>query len=236
MKFSIENKTFKGDIETLFNLLKNKKKFAFSKYADGEYEILINNKITNCDAWTFEPGKHDYIREELLKSYKFNQKGYFVGISCPCCQPINKVNWMKENVGVPNEQLTWANIFVNSNYQYFLDNFLPEFNKHKIILVANENAKIDNLPFKVEEHIGITNNAFIDNFDLVKTMPQKDYKNKLFLFCAGPLGNMLAANMWKKNKKNTYLDIGSTLNSYLIGQKNRGYLKGGKSINKICIW
>jgi hypothetical protein len=143
---------------------------------------------------------------------------------------------MKENVGVPNEQLTWANIFVNSNYQYFLDNFLPEFNKHKIILVANENAKIDNLPFKVEEHIGITNNAFIDNFDLVKTMPQKDYKNKLFLFCAGPLGNMLAANMWKKNKKNTYLDIGSTLNSYLIGQKNRGYLKGGKSINKICIW
>ena len=36
---------------------------------------------------------------------------------------------------------------------------IPEFSKHEIILIANENANINNLPFKVEEHIKITNTA-----------------------------------------------------------------------------
>ncbi len=236
MKFSTENKTFRSDIETLFEALKNKEKFAFSKYADGEYEILVNNKITNCDNWTFEPKKHKEVRDELLSSYHFNEDGYYVGISCPCCVNHYDVNWMRENVGVKLENLTWANIFVNGNYKFFLENFIPEFNNHKIILVANEDGKIDNLPFKVEEHIGITNHAFIDNFDLIKTLPQKDYNNKLFLFCAGPLGNMLAAKMWKENKNNTYLDIGSTLNFYFLGETNRGYLRGTNTINKNCNW
>lgn len=238
MKFNSENKNFRSDIETLFNALKNGERFAFSKYADGEYEILVNNKITNCDNWTFEPGKHDYVRSELLKSFQFNEEGYFVGISCPCCQPITNVNWMKENVGVPNERLTWANIFVNSNYQYFLNNFLPEFTKHKIILVANQNANINNLPFEVEEHIKISNLAFIDNFNLLDELSKKEYENKVFLFCAGPLGNMLSAKLWKENKKNTYIDIGSTLNKLLLGgDGNRGYLNGkNNSLSKICKW
>jgi hypothetical protein len=57
----------------------------------------------------------------------------------------------------------------------------------------------------------------------------------LFLFCAGPLGNMLAYRMWEKNKNNTYMDIGSTLNTWLVGS-NRGYLIGAPTINKICTW
>jgi hypothetical protein len=49
------------------------------------------------------------------------------------------------------------------------------------------------------------------------------------------LGNMLAAKMWKYNKNNIYLDIGSTLNPWLVGN-NRGYLRGAGTINKTCIW
>jgi hypothetical protein len=46
---------------------------------------------------------------------------------------------------------------------------------------------------------------------------------------------MLAARMWENNKNNTYIDIGSTLNSYLVGN-NRGYLKGAETLKKTCIW
>lgn len=233
MTFNKE-KSFTEDIKTIFNALKNKEKFSFSKYADGEFEILVNNKITNCDNWTFDPKIHVECQKELLSSYQFDEDGYYVGISCPCCVNSKSVTWMRQEVGVDESKVTWANIFVNANYKFFLDNFIPEFSNHDIVLVANKDANISSLPFKVEEHIKIGNSAFIENFNLVNDLPKKNYKGKVFLFCAGPLGNMLAARMWKNNKDNTYLDIGSTLNYYLLGVKNRSYLQGNN--NKICIW
>lgn len=236
MKFRIKNKTFRGDIEILFQSLVNKEKFSFSKYADGEYSILRNRRITNCDNWTFDPCKHEVHMKELLSSFTFNEDGYFVGISCPCCVPKGDVEWMRQTVNVPDTNLTWANIFVNSNYEFFKSNFLNEFKNHDIILVANKSANIYGLPFEIEEHIPIGNTAWFENFDLLETLPYKNYNDKLFLFCAGPLGNMLAARMWKHNKNNVYIDIGSTLNTYLLGTSNRGYLKGGNTLNKVCVW
>lgn len=228
-------KTFKEDFFILFNLLKTKQKFSFSKYADGEYSILINKKITNYDNWTFNPVIHQIQQKELLDSFCYNEKGYYVGISCPCCVPNDDVIWMRKNVGVDKNHLTWANIFVNGNYGDFLKYFVPEFSNHDVILIATENGDIKKLPFVVKEHIKITGTAWYDNFNLVKELPERNDKNKLYLFSAGPLGNMLAAKMWKYNKNNIYLDIGSTINPWLVG-KNRGYLRGSSTLNKICIW
>jgi hypothetical protein len=236
MRFTTgKDKNFTEDIKIILQALKNKEKFSFSKYADGEYAILINKKITNCDNWTYDPDIHQLYRDELMNSYTYSEEGYYIGISCPCCVGNEDTKWMRDNVNVNDSNLTWANIFVNGNYNYFRDNFIPEFKNHDIILVANETANVNNLPFKVLEHIKVTGTAWKDNFDLIDSLPNKEYNNKLFLFCAGPLGNMLAYNMWKKNKNNTYLDIGSTLNPWLVGN-NRGYLMGRPTINKICNW
>lgn len=228
-------KTFKEDFYLLLNLLKSGKNFSFSKYADGEYAIMINRKITNCDNWTFDPEIHQKYRNELLYSFRFNEKGYYVGISCPCCVPIEDVNWMRNNVGVDSEHLTWANIFVNGNYTDFVTHFIPEFVNHEVILVANENSTLNNLPFKISEYVKITGTAWFDNFDLIEKLSKRNDVNKLYLFSAGPLGNMLAARMWQANKNNTYIDVGSTLNPWLVG-RNRGYLRGSETLNKICIW
>lgn len=228
-------KGFEEDFYFLLELLKRNEKFSFSKYADGEFAILTNQRITNCDNWTFDPDVHGMYQKELLDSFKFNDDNYYVGISCPCCVKMEDVQWMRENVGVSDKYLTWANIFVNGNYGKFVDNFIPEFSKHDIILIANKDAKIEKLPFKIEEHVKITGTAWKDNFNLVNELPKKEYKNKLFLYSAGPLGNMLAAKMWKYNKNNIYLDIGSTLNPWLT-TTNRGYLKGAPTLKKICIW
>lgn len=228
-------KTFKEDFFIILDLLKKNKKFSFSKYADGEYSILINKKITNCDNWTFNPDKHQIQQKELLNSFKFNDDGYYVGISCPCCVPIDDVLWMKENVGVSDNHLTWANLFVNGNYDDFKKYFIPEFSNHDVILVASEKGDASNLPFDVEEHIKITGTAWFDNFNLIDELSQRNDSNKLYLFSAGPLGNMLAAKLWKNNKNNTYIDVGSTLNPWLVGN-NRGFLRGAPTLNKICKW
>jgi hypothetical protein len=224
--------SFRGDIEFIFNKLKAKEKFSFSKYADGEFAILADRRITNIDNWTYDPDKHSIIRNELIKSFQFKEPEYYVGVSCKCCQPEQVVDWMRKES--KQDILTWANIFVNSNYPYFKDKFIPEFSNHDVVLFAREDARINDLPFEVE-HIPITSEAFIDNFDMVDNFPIYEYKNKVFLFCAGPLGNMLAAKFWEKNKENTYLDIGSTLNPYLT-ESNRGYLRGGDTTLKTCIW
>jgi hypothetical protein len=228
-------KTFEGDFLKIFELLKSRTPFSFSKYADGEFAILINKKITNCDNWTFDPTIDEIYQKELLNSFKFNEIGYYVGISCPCCVNMNDVTWMRNNVGVDNEYLTWANLFVNANYNKFKIMFIPEFAKHDVIMVATSMGNPKNLPFKVEEYIPIGKTAWKENFNLIEELSNKNYKNKLFLFCAGPLGNMLAAKMWKYNKNNIYMDIGSTLNPWLVGN-NRGYLCGSGTLNKICTW
>lgn len=224
--------SFREDIEFIFDKLKNKEKFSFSKYADGEFAILANIPITNIDNWTFNPKQHSEVRKELIESFQYKDPDYYIGVSCKCCQPEEVVNWMREES--KQEVLTWANIFVNSNYPYFKDNFIPEFSKHKVVLFAREDARVEELPFLVE-HIPVTSKAFVDNFDMIENFPVEKYTDTLFLFCAGPLGNMLAAKFWKKNKKNTYLDIGSTLNGYLT-ESNRGYLKGSDTALKTCIW
>jgi len=233
-------KSFKEDLFKIFNLLKTKQPFSFSKYADGEYSILRNIKISSRtekpgENWSFVPEEDSFYQEELLDSFKYNEEGYYVGISCPCCVPKPHVTWMRENVGVPKDRLTWANLFVNGNYGDFKKYFIPEFSNHEVIIIANKFAKIDNLPFKVKEHISIGFNACRENFNLVSELPKRNDKSKLYLLCAGPLGNMLAAKMWKYNKNNIYLDVGSTLNPWLVGN-NRGYLCGCSSLNKICIW
>jgi hypothetical protein len=231
------SKDFKGDINTLFEKIKNRDKFAFSKYADGEYKILVNESIVNCDGWSFTPSEHNSEQQLLLQSFKYVHDDYYVGISCTCCQPKTHVDWMRNNVGTNN--ITWANIFVNSNYPFFVENFIPEFNKWEgnVILFANKLGYGKKLPFKVDQYIPLELESWKEPY-LSEIMDKSldianSSDNQLFLFSAGPLGNILSYYLHLNNKKNTYFDIGSTINPWTVGN-NRGYLNGHD--NKTCIW
>ena len=231
------NNNFKNDIIVLFNKLKQREPFSFSKYADGEYAILRNIKITNTDKWTFDPNIHQIEHKFLMDSFTYDAKGYYVGISCPCCQPKENVQWMRDTIKTKN--VTFANIFVNSNYIFFKEHFIPEFNSWggDIILVANYEGKNKKLPFKVNYYYDIKIGSWI-NPELNKcidTLSEKaeNKNNQLFLFSGGPLGNILAHKLHQINNKNTYIDIGSTINPWIVGN-NRRYLSGKN--NKICKW
>ena len=229
--------SFKKDIEFIFNKLKNKESFSFSKYADGEYKVLINEYITNCDNWTFNPSKHQLEHQYLLNSYYYNHPDYYVGISCPCCQPQNHVQWMRDNVRTKN--VTWANLFVNNNYLYFKDNFFPEFDKWEgeVTLVANEQGENKKLPFKIDNYLPIQIGSWFNPTleHIINILKEKAIQsnNQLFLFSGGPLGNILCHQLHLINKNNTYIDIGSTINPWIVGN-NRGYLNNNQS--KTCIW
>jgi len=229
--------SFSDDIKFIFEKLKSRQPFSFSKYADGEYKVLRNEFITNCDNWTFNPVEHSVEAKLLLDSYKYEHQDYYVGISCPCCQPMDHIEWMRQEVGTKN--VTWANIFVNSNYPYFVENFIQEFNRWegRVILVANEEGIGKDLPFKVNRYVPIRIGSWLNPdleiiVDSMKAQAEVE-DGQLFLFSAGPLGNILAHQLHMVNPRNTYIDIGSTINPWIVGI-NRSYLRNAN--DRVCLW
>lgn len=230
---------FKTHLDDILTQVKHGTHFAFSKYADGEYKVLRNERITNCDNWTFDPDIHQYEQKLLLESFQYSANNYVVGISCPCCQPRSHVQWMRNNV--KTKKVTWANLFVNSNYSTFKDKGFKLFDnwKGKVILVANESGINSKLPFKVDEYVPIKIGSWFNpELDIIleKCINMCKEDNQLFLFSGGPLGNMLCYKLHAINNNNTYIDIGSTINPWILGKNNRGYLKENGNNNKVCIW
>lgn len=228
-------KNFKEEIFKLFEKLQSRKPFSFSKFADGEWFMMRNIPINNNE---FNYTKDDqFFKDKLIDSFKFKDDEYYVGISCPCCQGSEHQK-MIEFCGQDYKHLTFANIFVNSNYQIYKDLFIEEFKNWDIHLIANKNSNIDNLPFKIEKFYPVENTAWKHNYSLIEEIKKDNLENKLFLFACGPFGNMLAHQLWEDNKNNTYLDIGSTLNPWLQseGFKRDYYNNGSIYKNRMCVW
>lgn len=228
-------KNFKEELYILYERLKSRKPFSFSKFADGEWMMINNQQINNNE---FNYTQDDlFFREKLIESFQFKDSNYFVGISCECCQGQEHFN-MKSFSGQDESNLTFANIFVNSNYSEYKKTFIEEYKNWDIHLVANKNSKIENLPFKVEKFYPVENTAWKNNYTLIDVIKENQLSGKLFLFACGPFGNMLSHQLWNFNKLNTYLDIGSTLNPWLQseGFKRVYYLDEYEVKNQTCIW
>lgn len=228
------NKVFDAEIKKIHDRLISKKNFSFSKYADGEWAAMQKVNVDNGE-FTYDPTR-EQPRQKLIESFTFRDENYFVGISCPCCQGQDFYHMVRAS-GQDEDHLTFANVFVNSNYNFFKSNLIPEFSTQKVHLVANKKSKIENLPFAVEQFYPIEYDAWVHNCDLVDEIIESRVQDKLFLFCAGPFGNILAHRLWEANKGNTYLDIGSTLNPWLESAGfMRGYLRGADTTSKVCFW
>jgi len=228
-------KIFDQEIYRIFNLFKKGAPFSFSKYADGEWAIM-NNHYLNNNEFEISNETPSFFREKLVQSFRFKDPNYYIGISCPCCQG-NEAYKMKIFSDQNEEHLTFANIFVNNNYSIYKNTFLKEYDKYDVHLIANKNSKINNLPFKVEKFYPIGFSAWVNDYKLIEEIKQQNLSNKLFLFCAGPFGNLLAHQLHEANKTNIYLDIGSTLNPWLQSEGfKRDYYCNGYFSNKKCVW
>ena len=264
-------KNFKNDFNKLLAKLQNKENFAFIRFSDGELFVLQNKKLELSERGTFiddqlagptykkedykffDPEQHQEFYEKLWKSFKHDQKNYFIGISCACCVGMKNFQWMKKESGVStelNNQLTWANLFVNSNYPLFIKYIVPELEKRKIILICNENADLSQSSLSIFKDFRIGRNAMIENADLhleiSKWIEDNNIENEVFLFSASSLTNITVYELYKKHPNNIYLDIGTTLNKQFGFPLTRDYLSAywtdpsnpdlSGDLNKTCIW
>lgn len=258
-------KDFVEDFKKLFLKLKSGENYSFTRFSDGEMFVMqkkrlvlankhvqVGEKIMNFgygseDHKDFDPTIHSYVSDKLLQSFIHKQKNYYVGISCPCCVPKQDSGWMKNLRENDEEETTWANLFVNANYPLFLKYFYPEFKNKKCVIVCNENANIDNLPFDIVKDFRIGSNAIVNDFGLEKRVNDwilaNNIKDHVFLLAATSISNLIAYECFPNNPVNTFLDIGTTLNKFIDTDIARDYLKKfwiqrvrNPKFYKRCIW
>lgn len=223
-------KNYKNEIKIFLEKLKSGKNFSLAKFADGEWGAIKGTQFLPANGEWAANGDHplyEIVRKELEDSLKYQHPDYYVAI-CPCYKETIKFSEQSES------QITYANIFVNSNYEYYKEHYINHYKERDIHLVTHKNTNLEDLPFKVEKFYPIEYNAWILNRDLPDQILEKDLKDKLFLFAAGSFANILAHKLWKNNKNNTYLDIGSTLNPWTkIERLKRDYYMGNKELEDL---
>jgi hypothetical protein len=216
--------------------------FSFQRFADGESWILQGKKFKlspkrkhhgykNPEDWkSFDPKKNGIQRDFLYRALQFKRSDYYLGLLVGNSHENHVLtDWMLEQSGQDIQQVTFANLFVNSNYSLFINEFLPEFRNWKIIIVCNKNSVInqDVLP-NIAWRFDVGSNCIVEDFDLVgrlkKFVQEKRIKNHLFLFACSSLGNYCIRELAEKETENMYIDCGSTLNPFLGLSSDRAYL------------
>jgi len=239
-------KDFTGDFNTFLNKIKNKENFSISRFGDGEMMIIkgenlnLLNKGIGEFAYDCNNTIYEKSRELLIESFTYKSEDYYVGIACKCCVGEEKYIDMKHSSKQEDSRLTWANIFVNSNFNLFNTYMIPEFRKRDIYLICHNDSKTNNLPFDVKNIYNISSDAWLHNLDLIEKLKldidTDNLTDVVFLISAGPFANILVQQLNKHNKNNTYIDLGSVIDKHLGLPITRGYLKGGPTLNKTCIW
>jgi hypothetical protein len=244
MKLTIPpNKSYQEDIKIFHKALLDKKNFSFSKFCDGEWAVIKNQPINNKEFW-FDPNnpQDQYKRASLINSFQFDHPNYFVGITCVNVFGLETHRAMKKICGLPECKLTWADIWVNSNYSYYIKNIIPVYRNRQTVLFCNAKSQVSNLPFEPRAVFSISYNAWEDNWSMIeeakKYIAQNNIQDHIFLFCCGPFGNILCHQLTQFNDRNTYLDIGSTLNPLLqsAGFERDYYMGNNFFSNLIGAW
>ena len=243
-------KDFKQEFEKFKSYLKDGTNFAFARFSDGEMFIMQNQTVVLAPAYfvtgnrvgnniytkeeqkEFHPSKHQFYREKLIESFKFRKEKYFKGICTKTDVGIDNFNWQIDLHGDGDEEhLTFANVLINSNYPRYVEEIVPLFKNRDIIYVVNEMANLEGLPFKVKKDFRIGSNCMVDSYDTVEKVKdyiaQNNIEDHIILCSAASLSNFIIHECYEENQKNTFLDIGSSLNPYLDleGWKfTRGYL------------
>jgi hypothetical protein len=237
---------FNEELWKFFDMVVEGENFCLTRFGDGELSIINGNNFDvlseNSTEFDYFSEKEEYLtsKQMLQDSFSNNKKGYYKGIPCHCCIVGDESLSIYDSFS-DKQYLTWANVFVNSNYQDFNNYFSSIVKERKVYLISHFDAEVAQLTFDIEGHWKIGSNAWINNLEIIQEV--KDYievmeiKDAVFLVAGGPFANIFCSELWNENTDNTYIDIGSTLDVYLYGKPTRHYhLPYHEDAKKDCVW
>lgn len=97
-------------------------------------------------------------------------------------------------------------------------------------MVCHKSADLSNLPFKLKKDFRVGYNAMINDYhkiaEMLHYMEKYEIVNHLFLFSASSFSALAIHKLFEFSSKNTYINIGTTLNPFMGMPVDRIYLKG----------
>ena len=227
--------TMSEHLDQIIKKIKSQTPFGLIRPSDGEYKILNDETLTNCDNWTFQKGGK--LRGQLLDAIRTEDPNLYIGIPCNTCnKPWNCTdqiyNEFIETYKVPMAQRTYANLVGNSNWKPFTD-FLKTY-KNRFFLITS-GTKASELPIKERFLISdkLVNSWNEDGEqETQRLLNFIKGKGQLFLFSAGPLSKIWIPMCMKANPENMYMDVGASLDIFTKGQTSRLYTDPTHSFSK----
>lgn len=225
-------------LDQIIEKINNNENFGVIRPSDGEYLILENHTFTaqKGDDWT---NKSDGIlREQIKASITTINTNLYIGIPCNTCghSPAHMYQDYITKYKVQTGQLTYANVFCNSNWLRFTE-FLKSYEKGFYLITTGTRE----CEFPIKERLYI-DKYLVNNWDTVWESETnrildyvKDKTGELICFASGPMTKIWIPKCMELNPNNIYLDIGSALDFYTKGIENaRPYTSPHSQYSKEC--
>ncbi len=244
----IYDKTFSNDLALLNEKLITKDNFSLVRFGDGEMIVINGQSIDLSEKCN---GEHKYnpaserdeeFRQILSDSLTFKNSQYYIGLPCRCCVGDKQCDNLRSQSQQDERNLTWANIFVNSNYPIFLQSTVKALQSRTTHIICHNKADLSHLTFTIQKDFRVGANAWVNDYhssieEISQFIEEHNINNEVFIFCAGVLSNMLIYELTRRHSNNTYIDAGSVFDDIMNLGKTRKYLKGSKKqLKKVCIW
>lgn len=228
-------------IERVIKLLENNEAFSFVRFSDGETEILrnryleINNGVTifrgkqfvnnypQFDSKRFDPRIHQHIRKDLLESAMLKDMRFYKGIPSRHNNALRDREYMLRLNGGFDFNITFSDLFLNSNYKRYRDEVVPLFSNYEsIYVIANYRAKPCGI-LEGSHHITVPDNFFAtyqESLDDIMKSLKGIKKGSLILSSASSLTKVVGHKLFLQRKDVTFLDIGTSINDLLSLKHN----------------
>lgn len=243
------------DFNRIKKLLIDGSPFTFIRFSDGEIEILrnrylkispgktifkgkvFNNSFPIYDSKTFDPRRHETLRKDLLASALLRKDRFFKGVPASHNKLIVDREFMVRLNGGMSDSMTFSDLFMNSNYERFLEEIVPLFMKAKNLVVIANNRAVMMDGISNATHVKVGDN-FFENYDEtltdVMTKVIQCPAGSVILSSASSLSNIVGFRLNMLRDDLTFIDVGTAIN-HLLGLKSntRAYHSRGFSISGI---
>lgn len=224
------------ELNKFLKFLQSNEPFSFIRFSDGETEILHNRYLEirnnetvfkgkiiktaykDLDFKKFEPEKDHFFRNDLLQSAKYFNANFFKGIPTRHNNAIEDTKMLISLNGGSLTNLTFSDLFLNSNYLYFRNKISSLlFKKKNGYVIANYRSKLTG-PLATFNLLTIPDNVISDyqaSLDLHLNVLNQSPQKSIVLSSASSYTNILGFYLNKTRPDITFIDIGTSLNDYL---------------------
>jgi hypothetical protein len=185
--------------------------FAFTRWGDGEWLNIRKSPGRNCDGNLYY---HD-LGDALSKIVETRQD-YILG--------FQDTQWrLPSDVDkYPDQDWVDADVFHKASMDNRLSSLIETLQTRRVVYIGNKDLK--GLPF-IDEFIEIPqNNVWLIREEVLEKIKGTidSHVSKVYCFSAGMATNVFIDILWKYNRTQTYIDVGSVFDPY-VGKITRTY-------------